>query len=280
MAKETAIAYGIEFYVGRRSRDRALSDIRAAGEMVNLAASRSFKEGAQEREKQHAEAVGKIRKNSADAVTALADTRDKAIQGATASMKALTPMSPEDALATGKIDSSELDAYTAKFGAQLRAMSGSLAEFADSAGNLGMEFEGTSQADIMKGFGEGDAQQRKAALDDLDTRSKRRDDHIKTMKKESDMAKELLVTAEERKAVLSGPKGELAMEKAKFREMKKSEKGYEAQRILVRDLQKEQWANNKVIEKQNKILEDNIEELEKQTNLKEADVQLLRELKR
>ena len=49
MAKETAIAYGIEFYVGRRSRDRALSDIRAAGEMVNLAASRSFKEGAQER---------------------------------------------------------------------------------------------------------------------------------------------------------------------------------------------------------------------------------------
>jgi len=25
--KETAIAYGIEFYVGRRSRDRALSDV-------------------------------------------------------------------------------------------------------------------------------------------------------------------------------------------------------------------------------------------------------------
>ena len=64
MAKETAIAYGIEFYVGRRSRDRALSDIKAAGEMVNLQASRSYKEGAQQREKEHATSVGKLRKNS------------------------------------------------------------------------------------------------------------------------------------------------------------------------------------------------------------------------
>ncbi len=46
MAKETAIAYGIEFYVGRRSRDRALGDIRAAGEMVNLAALKNYKTGA------------------------------------------------------------------------------------------------------------------------------------------------------------------------------------------------------------------------------------------
>ena len=45
MAKETAIAYGIEFYVGRRSRDRALSDVRAAGEMVNVQAARNFKQG-------------------------------------------------------------------------------------------------------------------------------------------------------------------------------------------------------------------------------------------
>ena len=51
MARETAIAYGIEFYVGRRSRDRALSDVRAAGEMVNLQAAKSFKAGAVQREK-------------------------------------------------------------------------------------------------------------------------------------------------------------------------------------------------------------------------------------
>ena len=35
MAKETAIAYGIEFYVGRRSRDKAVSDVRAAGALIN-----------------------------------------------------------------------------------------------------------------------------------------------------------------------------------------------------------------------------------------------------
>ena len=232
MAKETAIAYGIEFYVGRRSRDRALSDIKAAGEMVNLQASRSYKAGAQQREREHADSVGKLRKNSKDAVEALATTRDKAIAGATSSMKALTPMTPEDALASGKIDTSQLDAYTNKFSAQLRAMGGSLAEFSNSASNLGMEFEGTDDASIMKGFGEGDAQQRKAALDDLDTRSKRRNDGIKIIKKENELVKETLKTAKDRKKILSGPKGELAVAREKLKLMKKTDVGYKQQNKL------------------------------------------------
>ena len=280
MAKETAIAYGIEFYVGRRSRDRALSDIKAAGEMVNLQASRSYKAGAQQREREHADSVGKLRKNSKDAVEALATTRDKAIAGATSSMKALTPMTPEDALASGKIDTSQLDAYTNKFSAQLRAMGGSLAEFSNSASNLGMEFEGTDDASIMKGFGEGDAQQRKAALDDLDTRSKRRNDGIKIIKKENELVKETLKTAKDRKKILSGPKGELAVAREKLKLMKKTDVGYKQQNKLVNKLAKEQTTNNKIIKSQLKIYEDNIEEMEKQKDLKEADIQLLRELKR
>ena len=280
MAKETAIAYGIEFYVGRRSRDRALSDIKAAGELVNLQASRSYKAGAQQREKEHAISVGKLRKNSKDAVEALSDTRDKAIAGATSSMKALTPMTPEDALASGKIDTSQLDAYTNKFSSQLRAMGGSLAEFSNSASNLGMEFEGTDQASIMKGFGEGDAQQRKAALDDLDTRQKRRSDVIKGLTKEHDLRKESLKLAKERKKVLSGKKGELAQEKAKLDAMKKTDAGYKAQKILVRDLRKEQTANNKLIKSQPDLLQKIEEEMEKQEGMKKTDIGLLRELKR
>ena len=229
MAQETAIAYGIEFYVGRRSRDRALSDVKAAGELVNLAASRSYKEGAGQREKEHATSVGKLRKSSADAVKDLANTREKAIAGATSSMKALTPMSPEDALSTGKIDSSQLDAYTNKFSSQLRAMGGSLAEFSNSASNLGMEFEGTDQASIMKGFGEGDAQQRKSAIDDLDTRSKRRNDVVKTLQKENEIAGQSMKLAKDRKKILSGPKGELAVAREKLALMKKTDVGYKNQ---------------------------------------------------
>ena len=280
MAQETAIAYGIEFYVGRRSRDRALSDIKAAGEMVNLQASRSYKAGAQQREKEHATSVGKLRKNSKDAVEALATTRDKAIAGATSSMKALTPMSPEDALSTGKIDSSQLDAYTNKFSAQLRAMGGSLAEFSNSASNLGMEFEGTDQASIMKGFGEGDAQQRKAALDDLDTRQKRRADVINSLKKEQEIRTQSLKIAKERKKVLSGKKGELANEKAKLDAMKKTDAGFKAQKKLVSDLRKEQTANNKLIKSQPELLKEIEAEMEKQEGMKKTDIQLLRELKR
>ena len=245
MAKETAIAYGIEFYVGRRSRDRALSDVRAAGEMVNLASLKSYKEGAAQREKAHAEAVDGLRKNSETAITELAKTRKKAVGQAATAFDALKPMKPADALATGKIDTKDLDEYEKKFSGQIRGMDGSLKEFASSAGNLGMEFSGAGDAeDIMTGFGEGDAQQRKAALDDLDTRSKRRDDIIKTMEKENEIASEGLQVALDRAAVLSGPKGELAAEKAKLRAMKKTDKGYEKQRILVRDLQKEQHTNN------------------------------------
>ena len=64
MARETAIAYGIEFYVGRRSRDRAISDVKAAGEMVNNASLVAFKKGAQRRQEAHDKAVQDLRNSS------------------------------------------------------------------------------------------------------------------------------------------------------------------------------------------------------------------------
>ena len=65
MAQETAIAYGIEFYVGRRSRDKAISGVRAAGELVNQASIQAFRKGAKQRQTAHDDAVGKLRKKSA-----------------------------------------------------------------------------------------------------------------------------------------------------------------------------------------------------------------------
>jgi TP901 family phage tail tape measure protein len=280
MAQETAFAYGIEFYVGRRSRDRALSDVRAAGELVNLQAARSFKQGAAERERLHAEAVGKLRKSSEKSIEDLGKLRTKAAAQSAKAFDAMTPLKPEDALAAGKIDTSQLDAYEKKFSAQIRGMDGSLKEFASSAGDLGLEFASTDSAGVMEGFAQADAQQRKSALDDLDTRTKRRDDLIKSLKKENELAAQSLVNAKAREKTLSGPKGELAQAKAKLDLMKKTDKGYKEQNALVNRLRREQTANNKVLAMQDDILKENIRELEKQKNLKEADKQLLRELKR
>ena len=265
MAQETAFAYGIEFYVGRRSRDRALSDVRAAGELVNLQAARSFKQGAAERERLHAEAVGKLRKSSEKSIEDLGKLRTKAAAQSAKAFDAMTPLKPEDALAAGKIDTSQLDAYEKKFSAQIRGMDGSLKEFASSAGDLGLEFASTDSAGVMEGFAQADAQQRKSALDDLDTRTKRRDDLIKSLKKENELAAQSLVNAKAREKTVSGPKGELAQAKAKRDLMKKGTAEYKAQTTIVNRLAKEQTANNKILAMQDDILKENIRELETST---------------
>ena len=280
MARETAIAYGIEFYVGRRSRDRALSDVRAAGEMVNLQAAKSFKAGAVQREKLHAEAVQGLRKNSEQAIQDLGKLRTKAAAQATQAFDAMKPLKPEEALAAGKIDSSQLDAYEKKFSAQLRGMDGSLKEFAQSSTQLGMAFATTDTGGVMEGFAAADAQQRKAALDDLETRKQRRHELIKSMKKENELAAKRLSEAKKWVKEKGGKEGQLKEERAKLALMRKGTDAYKKQDKIVRDLAKKQTEMNKVIEQQDAILKKNIEELEKQTNLREGDKQLLRELKR
>ena len=280
MAKETAIAYGIEFYVGRRSRDRALSDIRAAGEMVNLQALRNFKTGASQRERAHAEAVGKLRKSSEGALKALESTRNKAAKGAVAAYESLRPPTPEEYAKGRKLSTSEIEAYTNTFNRQLRSMDASLAQFASSASDLGLEFQGTDADSVMSGFADADAQQRKAAIDDLDTREKRRGDIIKLRKQEIALGQESLKEAKARKKILSGKEGELAQERAKLNAMKKTNKGFKAQRKLVNDLRKEQTEVNKVVKNHPDILAEAIKEMEEQQDLRKTDVQLLRELKR
>ena len=280
MAKETAIAYGIEFYVGRRSRDRALSDIRAAGEMVNLQAARNFKEGATERERLHAEAVQKLRKNSETALGQLSKLRTKAATQASQAFDAMKPLKPEDALAAGKIDSSQLDDYEKKFSGQLRGMDGALKEFADSSGNLGLEFATTDTQGVMQGFAAADAQQRKAALDDLDTRTKRRDELIKSLKKENELTAERLGAAKKWVKEKGGKEGQLKEERAKLKLMKKGTEEHAKQTTIVNRLAREQTKQKDIIKETEAQLKANIDELEKQTNLREGDKQLLRELKR
>jgi hypothetical protein len=91
MAQETAIAYGIEFYVGRRSRDRAISDVRAAGELVNQQALMNYKKGAAQRQKIYDESMGKLKVRSKAAMKSLTDAREAGAQAAAKSYKDVMP---------------------------------------------------------------------------------------------------------------------------------------------------------------------------------------------
>ena len=124
MAQETAIAYGIEFYVGRRSRDRAVSDVRAAGELVNQQALQSYKKGAKERQAQHDLAVKALRERSEQAITDLGNARKRAAADAAKSFGSMVPSKEQYAKDIGvdKLDDSQLKEYTATFGRELRGM--------------------------------------------------------------------------------------------------------------------------------------------------------------
>ena len=91
--RATGIAYGIEFFVGRRSRDRAISDIKAAGELINQNSLLAFKKGSKERQKAHADAIGALREKSKTALQELGAAREKAASEATAAFEKMKPPS-------------------------------------------------------------------------------------------------------------------------------------------------------------------------------------------
>ena len=94
--KATGIAYGIEFFVGRRERDRAISDVRAAGELMNQNALRTFRKGAQERQQAHSQAIQKLRQTSQKAMDDLSKARATAAKQAVSSYESMKPPTPEE----------------------------------------------------------------------------------------------------------------------------------------------------------------------------------------
>ena len=65
--------------------------------------------GAAQREKAHATAVKKLRENSKSAIEELENTRSAAAKKATSAFEQMKPLSPDAALASFKIDNSQLD---------------------------------------------------------------------------------------------------------------------------------------------------------------------------
>ena len=178
--RATGIAFGIEFFVGRRERDRAISDTRAASELINQGAIRSFRKGAQERQQAHETAVQALRGTSKKAMEDLAKARTTAAKQAVSTYESMKPPTPEEYAEGRDLGVGELEEYRAGFERTIRAMDGSLAQFAARASDVGLSFKGTDVDSVMEGFAEGDATERKAAMDDLNSEVKRRETLIKT----------------------------------------------------------------------------------------------------
>ena len=155
MAQETAIAYGIEFYVGRRSRDRMVSDVRAAGELVNHASLKAFKQGAQNRQKAHDDAVKGLRASSEKAMKNLAQVRKTAAANAAKDLQAMQPPSFAQAEADlGRpMDDSEIKKYNQTFGRELAQMGEAIDDFANRASRMGIEVSDEGIGGMAKSFG-------------------------------------------------------------------------------------------------------------------------------
>ena len=279
MAQETAIAYGIEFYVGRRSRDRAISDVRAAGELVNQQALQNYKKGAVQRQKIYDESMGKLKARSKKAMENLNQAREAGAQAAAKSYKDVLPgtAAQREAVRTGKLDTKELKDFAAEFGSTIRAMDGSLQGFVERSGAMGLDMgDATDTASVMGKFAEADTQDRAAMLSNLDKEMNKRQDIIKIKKGEVEIAAK---GKKEAVKIQKLKKKELDAEVKKFKAMKKTDAGYDEQRKLVNRLRKQQTGLNNTVKEfiaEEKRL---LKEIEKQKELGESDLKLQKELK-
>ena len=274
--RATGIAYGIEFFVGRRERDRAISDTRAAGELLNQQALRTFRKGAQDRQREHDTAIQKLRKSSQTAMEQLAKTREQAAKQAVSAYERMKPPTPEEYAAGRDMGVGELEEYRAGFERTIRAMDGSLAQFAARASDIGLSFEGTDVDSVMAGFADADAPERKASMDDLKSEIERR---------------KTLITSEERKKGILQKQLEIGkltnkrlnehidLGKKNLAQLKIGTPEFAKQVDELKLMHSMKTKNLRKMKEQKAELKAAIAELEKQTDLREADKVLLNEFR-
>ena len=124
MANITALAYQIDFVVSGRSKNQAISDVKATGELINQASSKAFKQGAKQRQQEHDRAVSSLRKSSEGAMADLASARDRAGKEAEQSFKRISGgiPTPEEHFGTADPSKDQLKEYSATFAKELASM--------------------------------------------------------------------------------------------------------------------------------------------------------------
>jgi TP901 family phage tail tape measure protein len=278
MAQETAIAYGIEFYVGRRSRDKAISDVRAAGELVNQNALNAYKKGAQQRQAVHDDAVKKLRTRSKTAMDDLAKARNAAAKQASASFDRMKPptVAQLEEQKGRKLSTSELESYSQTFGRELKAMEGSMASFVERSGKMGIDLgDATDTAGVMENFAKADVQDRTRMIADLEEQKRIKENLVKTDKKQ------LLVTEKaKREAVV--------IQKQRKKELEDAKKIRDARRLAGKNTEKEdkqvrslaaKWGHaNTAVDKYTAELEELEAQIKENQRLGKADEKLIQNL--
>jgi len=275
MAQETAIAYGIEFYVGRRSRDRAVSDVRAAGELVNQASSTAFKKGAQERQQQHDVAVNELRRRSKTAHEQLAKARTQAAKQATKQFEAMKPPSVAnlEAQKGRKLSTKELEDYSATFGRELRGMDSAMKDFASRSSDMGVKLgTGADVAETMGKFSKADVQDRSRVITDLESQQKINKDILKISEKEAELQK---IEADKAEKKNKQDKKDLANAKKRLAYHQKLGHDTKEHVKTVEKLTKKEKKSEANLKKQVKLKQDLIKEMMELEDLTEGQRKLL-----
>jgi TP901 family phage tail tape measure protein len=247
--------------------------------MVNQQSLISYKKGAVQRQKIYDESMGKLQVRSKKAMDTLTQARQAGASAAAQSYKDVLPgtSAQREAVRTGKLDTSELKEFAAEFGSTIRSMDSSLQGFVERSGAMGLDMgDATDTAGVMGKFAEADTQDRARMLSNLDKEIGKRKDIIKVKEGEVKIADKNRKIA---KKIQKDTHADLVRERAKFKAMKKTNKGYDEQRKLVGRLVKENTANVKVVNFHKDEMERLTREIKKQQDLGKSDVKLQKELK-
>ena len=234
--KATGIAYGIEFFVGRRQRDRAISDVRTASELINQNSLMAFKKGSTDRQKAHDQNIQALRTKSTKALKELSTGRKKAAAEATQAFEGMKPPSQEalESKKGRKMSTDEIEEYSNTFGRELKAMDSSLAQFVERSGKMGMNLgDASDTAGVMSKFAESDVQDRARMIADLEEQKRLKVENYKQLEKESLIVKKNQKEAEKN---AKKKKDELDAAKKLRDEMKAQGKDITEQNKIVKSL--------------------------------------------
>jgi len=162
MPSVPGIAYSIEFFAGRRSRDQAISTVKQTAETVLGIANRNAKKAREVRQKEHEKSLQDLRQSSEDAEKERVEGVKKASeQAAKASAKAVEPLS--DKVLERTLDTSDIEAYGKAVKKQTDIATKAYQKYVDRASKLDIKVgksaktwakPGQGRKGAIKAFGE------------------------------------------------------------------------------------------------------------------------------
>ena len=172
MPSVPGIAYSIEFFAGRRSRDQAISTVKQTANTVLQIASTSASKARQVRQAEHDKGIQDLQASSAEATRKREEGVKKSSEAAAkASADAMKPLSDTKLRAMG-LDDDEIKKYGKAVEKTTERAEKAYARYVKRANKLGIEMTnakswskpGQGRKSAQKGFGESDVEPRERAI--------------------------------------------------------------------------------------------------------------------